>query len=135
MLFSALLIYAGFTDSKTRKVSDKVSALMWCLVAYHCYYNPSLTFVPVVVFAVLYMYNAIAYPINPKYGFGWADILIIPVYITFIYGFGGIMAVAMGMFIASIATLFYLFLFKKGAPYVMALAVSFIATLVFLPRL
>lgn len=135
IIFSFMLLMAGYQDSKTRKVSDKLSAGMWCVCAVYCTLNPALFSVPVLVFAALYQYNALAYPISPKYGFGWADILIIPVYATFIYGFGGIIAVGVGMFIASIATLFYLFLFKKSAPYVMALAVSFIGTLVLLPYL
>lgn len=127
--FGALLLIAGVQDSKSRKVSDKLSAFMWVLGANLCIINASLYSYLVGVFALLYLYNSFAYPISPKFGFGWADILIIPVYCTFLYAIGGNIALMVGIGTASVLTLGYLFTFKKGAPYVMALAVSYVVAL------
>ena len=60
IVFAVMVLMAGFQDIKSRKVSDKLSAGMWCACALYCYLNPALFAVPVIVFAVLYMYNAIA---------------------------------------------------------------------------
>lgn len=127
--FGAMLLIAGYQDGKTRKVSDRLSAGMWCLGSYLCLLKPSLYLIPMGVFPVLYLYNSIAYPINPKFGFGWADILIIPPYITFLMAIGGDTAVMAGIGAASILTLAYLRMFKKGAPYVLFLAVSYVVAL------
>ena len=128
-VFGLFLLVAGLQDSKNRKVSHKLSACMWVLGAGLCVLNPCLYPYLAGVFALLYLYNAFAYPINPKFGFGWADILIIPVYATFVYSIGGNLALMVGIGTASVLTLAYLLLFKKGAPYVMAMAASYVVVL------
>jgi hypothetical protein len=127
--FGFFLLMAGVQDSKSRKVSDKLSACMWVLGAGLCLFNNSLYPNLVGVFALLYIYNSFAYPINPKFGFGWADILIIPVYATFLSSIGGNLALMVGIGTASMLTLGYLLMFKKGAPYVLFLAVSYVVVL------
>jgi hypothetical protein len=124
IVFGVLLLIAGYEDMKRRMVRDILTAAMWVVGALYGNYS-----FMVWLFAITYMYNALAYQVSPKYGFGWADILVLPVYVAFLYGLGGITAVFSGVAISSVLSLAYIFLFKKGAPYVMALAASYVLVL------
>jgi len=120
IVFGVLLAIAGYQDYKTRKVADKLSAGMWCCAAFYLSsYN-----VLVWVFALIYMFNALVYPINPKFGFGWADVLIFPVYSAFLFSISH-QALLTGLLLSSGLSVAYLLLYKKGSAYVEWLAVSY----------
>ena len=115
-----LLIIAAYYDLKKNTVPDFISAIFWLFLG--LIGSPQEQSMAILVFASLFLSNL-------WFGqfYGWADILIMPIWFAIISQFG-IVAMSIGMFIMIVYEITMRFYFKKKLyPLMPFLAIGYIA--------
>jgi len=77
-------VLAGISDFKLRKVSDWISSALWLLLFLAGSIYPNMFYTAVGVFALSFFANTIYMYHQKKILMGWADILVQPVYVSFL---------------------------------------------------
>lgn len=125
-----LLGYAGYLDRKYHKVPDLVSSALWLVLMVAGMYNEPLYQTAVVAFACIFAINVAGIALANKITFGWADVLVFPVYMAFLYSMWGLLAgmIALVPFFAVSVIMYYT---KKPQPLVPFLAITYFVWLFF----
>lgn len=129
-LFGLFLLVAGLRDLKNRKVEDLLSSFMWLIACAFGMFHTQFFTVLVYSFAILYAYNSVLAVFKPKWVIGWADILILPLFLAFLDSLGGKWLLIIGYCGTVLITGVYLRV-AKSAPYVMVMAVMYLAMLIY----
>jgi Flp pilus assembly protein protease CpaA len=84
--YGMLLIGAAYTDIIKRKVPDFLTASMWLLLTIASWHTADFSGLVCAgaAFSFLYAFNAFS-ALFDKPAYGWADVLLYPVYVAFIF--------------------------------------------------
>ena len=78
-------LLAGIQDYKFRRVSDLITSTMWVLLFLAGSVDPSMFYVAIASFSLMFMANTLYLNRKRTPAFGWGDILVAPVFAAWIF--------------------------------------------------
>ena len=71
----------AYYDWKTKDIPDIFTAFCWLIIAIQPYNHTATVF----IFALLFIFNTVLLWVSKKEALGWGDVLLIPLFATFIF--------------------------------------------------
>ena len=84
-LYLVILLVMGYFDYRYRKIPDLLTSFFYIIFMFNSFLANVSFEIFIVSFSIIYFLNSIYKRISDKTLFGWADVLVIPVWCSVVY--------------------------------------------------